>query len=94
MYVCYFWFFVGWLVLYWVLNGFGYYVFVVGFVGLDVLLFGVYVMMCCVVVGMMLFNFLVNVGVFWYFLFKLLMFYGVMVGDLVVIVFGFIVWLV
>ena len=87
-----FWSFVGWSMLYWALNGLGYYVLAAGFAGLNVTLLAAYAMMCCVVVGMMLPNPPANVGVFWYFLLKPLTLYGVTVGDPTAIAFGLMAW--
>ncbi len=89
----YFWSFVGWSVLYWALNGYGYYVLALGFHGLEIPLLAAYAMMCCVVVGMMLPNPPGNVGVFWYFLLKPLTLYGVAIGNPSATAFGLMAWL-
>ncbi|MFT7621839.1 MAG: hypothetical protein ACI9WU_001004 [Myxococcota bacterium] len=88
----YFWSFVGWSMVYWALNGYGYYVLALGFEGLHIPLLAAYAMMCCVVVGMMLPNPPGNVGVFWYFLLKPLTLYGVAVGDPTATAFGLMAW--
>lgn len=79
-------------VVYWALNGYGYYVLAQGFPDLEVPLLAAYAMMCCVVVGMMLPNPPANVGVFWYFLLKPLALYGVVVGDPTATAFGLLAW--
>jgi len=88
----YFWSFVFYSLIYWALNGYGYYVLALGFDGLDIPLLAAYAMMCCVIVGMMLPNPPANVGVFWYFLLKPLALYGVAVGDPTATAFGLLAW--
>ena len=85
--------FVAWSLVYWGLNGYGYYVLALGFAGLHVPLLGAYAMMCCVVVGMMLPNPPANVGVYWYFLLKPLALYGVATGDASATAFALLAWL-
>lgn len=84
--------FLGWSVVYWALNGYGYYVLAMGFPALHVPLVLAYAMMGCVVVGMMLPNPPANVGVYWYFLLKPITLYGVAVGDPSATVFGLVAW--
>ena len=84
--------FVGYSLVYWTLNGYGYYILAQGFVGLEIPLLAAYAMMCCVVVGMMLPNPPANVGVFWFFLLKPLALYGIAVGDPTAIAFGLAAW--
>ncbi len=90
--VRYFLSFIFYSLVYWALNGYGYYVLALGFEGLNVPLLAAYAMMCCVVVGMMLPNPPANVGVFWYFLLKPLALYGVVAGDPTAIAFGLMAW--
>ncbi len=90
--------FVGWTLVYWAVNGFGYWVLTKGFAHgsgapFEVSLGAAYAMMCCVVVGMMLPNPPANVGIYWYFLLKPLALYGVVVGDPVATAFGLAAWL-
>lgn len=59
--------FVGLTTVYWLLNGFGLWLFARGF-ALDIPLELAYAMMSCVVMGMMIPNSPGNVGSFWYFL--------------------------
>jgi len=89
----YLWAFVGYSLVYWVLNGFAYYVLALGFSGLALPLIAGYAMMCCVVVGMMLPNPPANVGMFWYFLLKPLVLYGVATGDTAATAFALAAWL-
>ena len=84
--------FLGWSLLYWALNGYGYYVLALGFKGLHVPLLAAYAMMCCVVVGMMLPNPPANVGIYWYFLLQPLTLYGVSTGDPTATLFGLVAW--
>ncbi len=85
--------FLAWSLVYWALNGYGYYVLALGFHGLHVPLLAAYAMMCCVVVGMMLPNPPANVGVYWYFLLQPLTLYGVSTGDATATLFGLVAWL-
>lgn len=88
----YFLSFVLYSLVYWALNGYGYYILAQGFEGFHVPLLAAYAMMCCVIVGMMLPNPPANVGVFWYFLLKPLALYGVATGDPTAIAFGLLAW--
>lgn len=72
--------FVGITSVYWVVNGFGLWVFARGF-GLQVPALAAYAMMASVVVGMMIPNSPANVGSFWFFLLKPLELYGLGAGD-------------
>jgi uncharacterized protein (TIRG00374 family) len=85
--------FMGYSLLYWLLNGYGYYILALGFDGLNVPLMAGYAMMCCVVVGMMLPNPPANVGVFWYFLLKPMALYGVATGNTAATAFAVTAWL-
>ncbi|MFT5433470.1 MAG: hypothetical protein ACI9OJ_004176 [Myxococcota bacterium] len=85
--------FVGWSIIYWALNGVGYYVLALGFPGLEIPLLAAYAMMCCVVVGMMLPNPPANVGVYWFFLLKPLALYGIAAGSPAAAAFGLLAWL-
>lgn len=88
----YFLTFVGWSLLYWILNAYGYYVLALGFEALNISLLASFAMMCCVVVGMMLPNPPANVGIYWFFLLKPLALYGVVTGDPTATCFGLMAW--
>jgi glycosyltransferase 2 family protein len=72
--------FVGITTVYWIVNGFGLWLFARGF-GLHVPAIAAYAMMASVVVGMMIPNSPANVGSFWFFLLKPIELYGLGAGD-------------
>ena len=86
--------FIGWSILYWILNGLGYFVLALGFSSLTVSPLAAYAMMCWLIVGMMLPNPPANVGVFWYFLLMPLLVFGVdSQENSAALVFGLMAWL-
>jgi len=86
--------FCGWSMLYWLLNGLGYFVLALGFSQLSVSPLAAYAMMCWLIVGMMLPNPPANVGVFWYFLLMPLLVFGVDGQEnTAALVFGLMAWL-
>jgi len=86
--------FLAWSMLYWLLNGLGYFVLALGFTQLTVSPLAAYAMMCWLIVGMMLPNPPANVGVFWYFLLMPLMVFGVdSQQNTAALVFGLMAWL-
>jgi uncharacterized protein (TIRG00374 family) len=78
---------------YWLTNGLGIWLVARG-VGLDLPLSAGYVMMCCVVVGMMIPNSPGNVGSFWYFLLLPIGLWGVDAASPRAVAFALLVWLV
>ena len=86
--------FLAWSMLYWLLNGLGYFVLALGFAQLTVSPLAAYAMMCWLIVGMMLPNPPANVGVFWYFLLMPLVVFGVdSQQNTAALVFGLMAWL-
>ncbi|HIA01413.1 MAG TPA: flippase-like domain-containing protein [Myxococcales bacterium] len=85
--------FVSYSLVYWLLNGYAYYILALGFENLEIPLLAGYAMMCCVVVGMMLSNPPANVGVFWYFLLKPMALYGIATGNPSATAFALVAWL-